>query len=264
VPSQPREISVTVELDAAPQPVSVRLTAPDAEVRLSDVVPAARLVATQLARSARSHVESGGIAVPCAKGCAACCRYLVPLSVPEAFRLREEVLALDAGRRRGIIAAYIRAARVVMNAEPPGTHPREGVGAVSGGAAVESLSRWYAGLGLDCPLLEAELCALYSQRPIACREHMVTGDADRCSREGGETAQAVRLPFSVGEALAGLAADLEGTDLQAVMLPLTMLWTQQHLSRGRRTWPARDVLRRFAEILERKSAEARCSGARVA
>jgi Fe-S-cluster containining protein len=264
VPGKPEGVTIAIELDAGPQPVSVRLTSPDEEVRLSDVVPAARLVATQLARSARSHVESGGIAVPCAKGCAACCRYLVPLSVPEAFRLREEILALDADRRRGIIAAYIRAARLVMNAEPPGAHPGEGVGAGRGAAAAEALSRWYAGLRLDCPLLEAELCAMYPQRPIACREHMVTGDAERCSREGGETAQAVRLPFSVGEALARLAADLEGTDLQAVMLPLTMLWTQEHLSRGRRTWPAGEVLRRFAEILKRMSAEADCPGARVA
>ena len=34
-----------------------------------------------------------GATIPCGEGCSACCNYLVPLAVPEVFRLREEMAA---------------------------------------------------------------------------------------------------------------------------------------------------------------------------
>jgi len=38
----------------------------------------------------------------------------------------------------------------------------------------------YFSLRLDCPFLEDQSCSIYSDRPLECREYLVTSDPKHC------------------------------------------------------------------------------------
>jgi Fe-S-cluster containining protein len=51
----------------------------------------------------------------------------------------------------------------------------------------------YFELGIPCPFLEAESCSIHTQRPMICREYMVTSDPAHCAALDGEQIRRVKL-----------------------------------------------------------------------
>jgi Fe-S-cluster containining protein len=174
----------------------------------------------------------------------------VPLSVPEALRLKEEISAAPANRRESIKRACILASRLILNQKPPGSSTHQ--------TAEESpayqvdlnpVSDWYASLNLACPFLDNDLCIIYEQRPLVCREHFIEGSARACRGQRG-TAEVIEMPVQVPNALAQLASELEGTSVEAVLLPLILVWNQKNQERAERTWSSEMMVKRFVEIIQ--------------
>ena len=64
------------------------------------------------------------------------------------------------------------------------------------------------------------------------------------------TAEVVEMPVQMVDALAQLVSELEGTGVEAVMLPLVLVWHEGNPRRARRTWPAEMMVERFVEIVK--------------
>ena len=111
-----RRVAIDLDVRVLDRRLRKRLMVPDVPARLSDIVPLARQLADELSEIALRHARSAGKVVPCQRGCAACCRYLVPLSPPEAFRLLEEVRALPPAPRRGLLDCFAAAAERALEA----------------------------------------------------------------------------------------------------------------------------------------------------
>lgn len=62
----------------------------------------------------------------------------------------------------------------------------------------------YFGLDLPCPLLADGVCSIRDDRPLACREYLVTSDPAHCAPQGGTNDQVVRIR-SRSDVLAGFA-----------------------------------------------------------
>jgi len=174
---------------------------------------------------------------------------MVPLSVPEAFRFCEDISLLPADQRRSVQQSYLAAAKKILDAVPQDLTGNE-LTPTDSQSYIRRLSRWYAGLGLPCHFLSDGACASYESRPLACREHLVTGSAAFCHCEGADEPSVAPVPVSVLECLGRLAAELEQSELEAVMLPLALPWAQENIERARRTWPATTMVERFIEILQ--------------
>jgi Fe-S-cluster containining protein len=226
---------------------------------LSDMVPLARMLSAKLSLATLNNLRREGRCVPCRKGCPACCRYMVPLSVPEVFRLREDISLLPADRRRSVYRSCLGAAKKILNRTPK-DFAGDQLTWTDSQSHLSRLGRWYAGLGLACPFLSNGLCTSYRTRPIACREHIVTGSAVLCRGEGAAEPSVVPPPVSVLECLGQLAAELEQSELEAVLLPLALPWAQENIERSRRTWPATTMVERFIEILQAAVAKPRTHG----
>ena len=56
-------------------------------------------------------------------------------------------------------------------------------------------------------------------------------------------------PARMSELLGRLAADLEGTNVEGLILPLAMIWVDDNAARDSRTWPAEQMVERFLEIV---------------
>ena len=253
--------TICFELDIFGLPAHFSICVAPKHIRLSDITPLARTLSTKLALIVLDILRSNGDVVPCCKGCSACCNYLIPLSVPEAFHLREEILALPDKQRRTVLQSCLDKAKIILDEKPKEFEIKKSA-ETHKQIQINQLSKWYASFKLSCPFLSDNLCTSYERRPIACREHIVTGSARLCQNEGlindalkplwrlRNQSRIVQMPVSVLEGLGLLTAELEQSDIEAVMLPLALPWVQENLERGERTWPAVKMVECFVEILQ--------------
>ena len=242
---------IGLELDVLGKEVNFRVDVGQGRARLADIVPLARTLCTKITDVVVESILSDGGNIPCCKGCAACCaRYLVPLSVPEALRLNEEISAAPPHQRESMLKACLLSARRILSQKPPKQFIDKTTDASQvSPAELNLVSSWYTSLKLPCPFLYKGLCSIYEQRPLACREHFVNGSAEACKGERG-TAEVVEMPVQIPNALAQLAGELEGTSAEAVILPLALVWCEQNPERAERTWPAVMMVKRFFEIVK--------------
>jgi Fe-S-cluster containining protein len=252
--------TICFELDIFGQPENFGISVAQKRIRLSDIIPMARMLSTKIALIVLDRLRSNSEFVPCCKGCSACCNYLIPLSVPEAFRLREEILALPDKQCRTVLQSCLDKAKIILD-EPPKELEITEYAETNSQIQINQLSKWYASFKLSCPFLSDDLCTSYERRPIACREHIVTGSPLFCADDWSindalkplwrsrNESQTVQIPVSVLDCLGQLAAELEHSDVEAVMLPLVLPWVQENLKRGERTWSAVKMVECFVEIL---------------
>ncbi len=249
-----REVeTLSLELDVLGEPVCFQISVARGSARLSDIAPLAQALSTKLALATLRGLRASGKCVPCRKGCSACCSYLVPLSVPEAFRLSEELSAMPADKSRTLLQSSLDTARTILE-QRPREFDMNGLAPADSGIRSNRLGTWYGGLKLRCPFLSDGLCVIYENRPMACREHVVTGSAALCDVEGTNQPQVVKMPVSILECLGQLTAELEQSDVEAVMLPLALPWARENIERSRRTWPAVTMVERFVDILQEAAA----------
>ncbi len=240
--------TVSIELGLFGRPLRLTATASDQPMRLADVVPLARSICDQVVHRTIEHIQAGGEAPSCHRGCGACCRYIVPLSVPEAFRLHEDISAMPAEQRARAEELFAKAVTRIVQAGPPDIPTDETAQDDSGPA--NAMAQWYATLDMPCPLLIDQCCDSYSIRPTACREHLVTSKPAFCAGNDPATGNLVAMPFSVTQALAMLAANMEGSHFEAVLMPTALQWCSDNAVRAQLAWPGRKLVQRFANILQ--------------
>jgi len=240
--------TISFELDIFGEPVTFSIRITQKQARLSDIIPLARTLSTKMTNVMLDRFRRNGEFVPCCKGCSACCNYLVPLSIPEVFRLREEVLNMPVEQRIRVLQSCLDTAKRIFDSKPKEFDINE-LAKTKSQIQLRQISKWYAGLDLACPFLSDCTCTIYKHRPVACREYIVTGSALSCEAEWTDDSHVVQMPVRILECIGQLSAELEQTDIEAVILPLALPWALLKIERGKRTWPAVTMVERFVEIL---------------
>ncbi|HEY3111241.1 MAG TPA: YkgJ family cysteine cluster protein, partial [Chloroflexota bacterium] len=158
-------------------------------------------------------------------GCGACCRQLVPISSVEARVLTELIDRLPEARRAvveerfGDAAERLAAAGLLEKLEHPERFPDRDL---------HELGLDYFRQGIACPFLENESCSIYEERPIACREYLVTSPAAHCARPTAETVRIVPLAGKASTALSRLEEEPGARFVPWVPLVLAPTWVAQH------------------------------------
>ena len=247
---------IRLELDVLGERADLAIVVKNERARLADIVPLARVVSEKIADKVGEIARRNGTTIPCCKRCSACCNYLVPLAIPEVFRLRQEVLDMPVVRRLPIEQACLTAARRILDKPLPESFTEEArAGAADRAAALlNTASNWYAEFKLSCPFLDKDVCTIYDQRPMACREYWVTGSSQACGGGAGEP-ERIYIPARMSEVLGRLAGELEGTNVEALIMPLVLMWTGENPQRDERTWPAPMMVERFIEIVAQAMAK---------
>jgi Fe-S-cluster containining protein len=241
---------IGLELDILGETLSFHIGVGTERAKLADIVPLARTLCTNITEVVVQRARSDGDRIPCDKGCSACCRRcLVPLSVPEALRFKEEIDAAPAYLRESVWGACLRAAKLILSQKLPKPFIHKTEVLQSRYVDLNLLSNWYTNLKLRCPFLSKHVCSIYGQRPLACREHFIKGSARAC-RELRGAAEVLDMPVQLPNVLGQLASELEGTGVEAVILPLSLVWFEENPERTERSWPAEMMVQRFVEIVE--------------
>jgi Fe-S-cluster containining protein len=245
-----------LELDIFNKRLSFRIIAAG-NAHLADIVPAARVICDKITDTTTEQIRIQGGCVPCHKGCATCCSYLVSLSVPEILRFREEFFLKQKYRSNQILQTYLSAAKKIISHRPPNQVLKFFANSLDNPFELNLLSDWYAGLNLACPFLCNSQCSIYQQRPFVCREHFVSNPVHSCygSCDNGEV---IEMPVQMGFILCRLTKEL--CDIgDAVMMPLALAWCESNKQLCERTWPAAKMTKLFIEIIkEMVSAPAYC------
>ena len=111
----------------------------------------------------------------------------------------------------------------------------------------------YFSQGVACPFLEQESCSIHADRPIACREYLVTSPAERCASASGEGVDNVAHVFKVKEALiAASAAEQPAGHLGFVPMIRALEWSRSNpepvAERSAEDW-LNDLFRRMHALL---------------
>ena len=199
------------------------ITVPSGRVPATDVVPALQGLVNAVVAAAEAGSVGDGGTISCRKGCGACCRQLVPVSRTEGERLLALVKTMPDERREHLrqrFAAAETAIDAAGLADRAGRNDRE-------------LSLAYFALRLPCPFLEDESCSIHPDRPLVCREYLVTSPAELCAGPSQEGVTPVAVP-KVSMAARGL----QGESNDWFPLALLMKWGKNRLkSATRRTGP---------------------------
>lgn len=240
---------MTERFEIALNTPSGRLTStvevPTGFVPVSAIVPLMRRLGEEAQALETQRNLSADRSLSCQKGCAACCRMLVPVSAPEAFALRTYVQSLpDADRAR--LATRLAATRAILVAHDL-WHTLTDLGEATqppDDAALEPINRAYFALTLPCPFLENESCGIYEQRPAACRELLVTSPAEWCQDPGAHPIDALPVPVRIGPALSLLWGDLTNTPPRLIPLATALDWADRHHEENQPRWEGPHLLDR--------------------
>jgi Fe-S-cluster containining protein len=219
-------VTADVELGGDGWHMRVKLTVPTGPTRMRQLLPMVQDLTNTVVDLTAKAVEEQGDTISCKKGCGACCRQLVPISKVEAQHIRDLVEGLPEPRRSEIRARFSAARRKLEAA-----------------GLLEKLLHWedwaqgegpmigieYFRQGVACPFLEEECCSIHPDRPLACREYLVTSPAENCSRPTAETVKPVRIPLKIWTSVARMDDVPPGARyLQWIPLILAPEWAGEH------------------------------------
>jgi len=216
------KVNVSFDLTMGQQRVRVSVNVPDGPIPARRLLPFFQGLSHQVIDAAVRESTARGETVSCKAGCGACCRQLVPVSEIEARQLRALVDAMPEPRRTAVRARFeearsrLDAAGLLTLLEDPDA--RAGIDG-------RELNRRYMTLGIPCPFLEDESCSIHANRPVTCREYLVTSPAEHCASPSPESVRTVPMRAHVSRAL----VEIETHDDRSNWIPLVLApgWAEQ-------------------------------------
>jgi Fe-S-cluster containining protein len=199
VDPKPKQVSIRIELTVADRTIEAEAGIPDVPIRTTDLLPILRSFSDGLIGISSAIVEEQDKRVSCRAGCGACCRQLVPISEPEAWAIAELVEAMPPERKAAVLGRF---QQTLKQLEESGLlAPLTDRTSLKSLEARRKIGVDYFGLGTACPFLENESCSIYDERPMSCREYLVTSPAEKCKNPGPGIIEIVPLTRKFSETL---------------------------------------------------------------
>lgn len=202
--------------------VELEVTVPAQPVRATKMLPIFQQLTNAVVNVGVNNAEANGEMISCTKGCGACCRQLVPIAESEAHQLCELVTAMPEPRRTMIQTRFAEAKEKLNQS---GLFQSILIPGGLSSDAKKQLGLTYFAQGIACPFLEEESCSIHPDRPLACREYLVTSPAANCAAPSAETVHCVEMPSSVSRVVQTMTAS-RGVNWLPMILALD--WAEQH------------------------------------
>jgi Fe-S-cluster containining protein len=245
-PPERRTVTAEMDLTLGGESYHLRVVVPEDPVPARALLPLARGISERAVAAGADAVVAQGKAISCRAGCGACCRQLVPVTASEAHQLALLVAALPEPRQDEVRARFA-AARAALDRSGllPSLEDPECIDPNYAQATRQA----YFQLGIACPFLEEESCSIHPERPLICREFLVTSPAEHCADPTPEAVESVEAPVRVSQALGRLS--MPGVELRAAWVPLVLAleWAASHPEPVR---PGREQLEEFLRLLTGK------------
>jgi Fe-S-cluster containining protein len=187
-----------VSLDGDRVKIGFSAATRETSVSLAELLTALRSITNSVVEAAVQRETRAARTISCKAGCGACCRQLVPITATEARRIPELLSELGAEHRQRVMLRF-EAARQRLQEAGMWDRLESMVDLTS--EERKALSLEYFALGIACPFLEAESCSIHAERPLMCRQYLVTSPASNCQNPTPESIARVALAASVHDAV---------------------------------------------------------------
>lgn len=205
------------------EPVEMQMTVPAFPVKPHRMLPVFQQMSSAVVDSCVRAVEAEGKEISCKAGCGACCRQAVPISEIEAYQLAELVETMPEPRRTEVKKRFADALahfteidwfsqlidlKDMASAGDPDFSP----------ADYERVITGYMHEGYACPFLEDESCSIHPDRPLVCREYLVTSPAENCKSPTAESIRKVPIFMRPSKALLDLGRTKNMDGISSLMM----------------------------------------------
>jgi Fe-S-cluster containining protein len=215
--------TASVDFNIGRQRVRADIQMPAGPIRARQMLPLLQALTDLVVAQGVQEAEARGEKVTCQKGCGACCRQLVPITPLEARHLRDLIETFPEPRRSQVRARFAQARQRLQEA---GLLERLQHLDQDDAAEREALALTYFRLQIACPFLEDESCSIHADRPLICREYLVTSPARHCAELREDNIRGVPLAGKVSEAVGRL--EEAGNRQPRILLVLAPEWAETH------------------------------------
>lgn len=189
----------------------IEASVPDAKTNALELIPVFQQLTNQIVAHSIELTEREGKTISCKAGCGACCKQPIPVTLLEVEHLNQVVKRMPEQRQQRVRETFTHHLKAVKDAglleklksikalEPDQKH---------------QLAKDYFKLGLDCPFLENQSCGIYKDRPLECREFLVTSDPRHCAELGPQGIEHIERQMWMSSALRKLSIDSQNSDHQ--------------------------------------------------
>lgn len=207
------------------QSVEMEMSLPAAPVKARRMLPVIQTMSDSFVKVGEDNVTSQGKTISCKKGCGACCRQLVPVSEMEAHHIADLVENLPEPRQAEVKKKFDDA---VMHFKKNGWLDRLNSLPSMNHEERLDLSTDFFQEDVSCPLLEDGACSIHKDRPLICREYLVTTPAENCSDPVNNAIETVSYltTFSTPLLELGKNPELESNP-PFLPLMLSLIWAQR-------------------------------------
>jgi len=246
---------INLKLLVGTEVLEAEVRVPAAPIRPVDLLPILMSLDDAVLGVIEREVNRQGKTITCRKGCGACCRQLVPIGDVEAFYLAEIVSEMPEARRKQVESRFAQALaqldrqgmlQRLRRADELVTHESR-----------RQLGLDYFACGVPCPFLEDEACSIHRDRPLVCREYLVTSPAEICRQPLPQQIARVGLPVMLSKALSQFGDGVGNRPKRWLPLVLTLQWVA---NQGDVTWarvPGPEMFRNFLKLVAKCADEAK-------
>lgn len=217
-------VTGNVRIKVGGHPLDLEMTVPAKPVTARRMLPVFRQMANSFVQVGVDAATTNGEEISCKAGCGACCRQPVPLSEIEAYEIAKMVDEMPEPRqtevREKFRKAYEHFAGIgwFEKLEKTATSPPE--------VRQQTLTEYFEE-GVACPFLEDEACSIHAERPLVCREYLVTSPSENCDSPTAETVRTVPLPVKPSATVCSITrTDNLGSVVNFVPLVLSLVWAE--------------------------------------
>jgi Fe-S-cluster containining protein len=248
MPSSTERLNLSITTSSGD--LQAQIDVPTGFIPITKIVPVIRSLGDQAQELEIANTLQAGKTISCQKGCAACCRPMIPVSPPEAFALVEAITELPEDHQSRIkqnlatTKARLQAAGLLKTLQDLADSPHQ-----HSDDELESLNRAYYALRLPCIFLENEVCSIYDHRPAGCRSHLVTSPPELCKDMANNPIEELPIPLRAGTVLSLLWADLTKSPVRLVPLPMAIEWAETHQDLNTQTWKGFELMNKAMDGL---------------
>lgn len=221
-------VTGTMKMLVHGEPVEMQMTVPAKPVKPMRMLPIFQMMTNSFLNIGVDAIKQRGEKISCQAGCGACCRQPVPLAEIEAYQIAGLVENLPEPRRTEIKRRFAEGVKHFHEIE---WFERMDNYADLSIEERQKLVLSYFYEGVPCPFLENESCSIHHDRPLSCREYMVTSPAENCAKPTGETIDMVKPLFKFSETLRQIGRSENLKYLNFVPMIRALEWAETYVEK---------------------------------
>ena len=205
------------------EPVEMEMTVPAFPIKPHRMLPVFQQMSSAMVGECVNAVEAKGKSVSCKAGCGACCRQAVPISEVEAYQLAELVESMPEPRQSEVRQRFAQALahftemkwfdelidiKDLASAGDPGFTPDK----------FNEVITNYMKEDVPCPFLEEESCSIHPDRPLLCRDYLVTSAGEKCAAPTKENIEKVPIFMQPSKAMLKVGKTKNSEGISSLMM----------------------------------------------